>query len=94
MTSSHPLTNARQMQTVILYTRLGNSNCEEANRLLMEIAYDIPLEIDVIDVTHSHNRNLKEDYSQRIPVIATPGNDLELNWPFSLEDIKAYLAKV
>ena len=60
--------------------------------MLMEIAFDIPLEIDIIDITHSHNR-LETDYSERIPVIALKGTDKELDWPFTIEEIKAYLAQ-
>jgi len=79
------------MQKVTFYTKLNCSLCDKAHLMLMEIAYDTPLEIDIIDITHSHNR-LDTDYSERIPVIAVEGAE-ELDWPFTLEELKAYLAK-
>ena len=60
--------------------------------MLMELAYDIPLEIDIIDITHSHIK-LESDYTERIPVIALDGASAELDWPFTIEEIKAYLAQ-
>ena len=80
------------MQNVTFYTKLNCSLCDQAHLMLMEIAFDIPLEIDIIDITHSHNR-LETDYSERIPVIALKGTDKELDWPFTIEEIKAYLAQ-
>jgi hypothetical protein len=58
--------------------------------MLMEIILDFPLEIDVLDITHAHNR-LEAEYGHRIPVIALPNANAELEWPFNLDDIKAYL---
>jgi len=80
------------MQKVTFYTKLNCHLCDQAHLLLMEIAYDIPLEIDIIDITHSHNK-LGTDYTERIPVIALQGADRELDWPFTREDIEAYLAQ-
>lgn len=80
------------MQKVTFYTKLNCSLCDKAHLMLMEIAYDIPLEIDIIDITHSHNK-LDTDYTERIPVIALEGADAELDWPFTLEELKAYLAQ-
>ena len=79
------------MQTVIFYTKLNCSECDEAYRLLMDLTYDTPLEIDMIDVTHAHNYELKLKYENRIPVITTPHAKTELQWPFNIAEIKAYL---
>ena len=58
--------------------------------MLMQIAFDLPLHIDVVDITHAHNR-LDQDYAHRIPVIAKAGTATELEWPFTSEEIRAYL---
>jgi thiol-disulfide isomerase/thioredoxin len=79
------------MKTLLFYTKLGCSDCEAAHRLLMELAFDLPLEIDMIDVTHAHNQNIRDTYSNRIPVIVNPKADTELDWPFTTEQVKAYL---
>lgn len=78
------------MQKIIFYTQLNSPACEEANRMLMEIAYDVPLEVDVIDISHAHNHQLEGVYSSRIPVLAKSDGP-ELDWPFTLEQIMAYL---
>ncbi len=80
------------MQNVTFYTKLNCSLCDKAHLMLMHVAYDIPLEIDIIDITHSHNK-LGHKYDERIPVIALSKADTELEWPFTINDIKAYLAQ-
>jgi glutaredoxin len=79
------------MQKVILYTKLNCLPCEEANRMLMEIAFEFPLEVDVIDITHAHNYELRAHYQDRIPVLAKADHAEELAWPFTLEQIVAYI---
>lgn len=78
------------MQKIILYTKLDCSLCDKAYQILLDIAFDQPLDIDVIDITHTHT-NVDANYATRIPVIALAGNGAELGWPFTAEDIKAFL---
>jgi hypothetical protein len=59
--------------------------------MLMEITLDIPLEIDLVDISHTHNSHLYSKYTDRIPVLARPQNGAELEWPFTLADIKAFI---
>ena len=80
----------RVMQKVTFYTKLNCGLCDEAYLMLMQVAVDVLLEIDIIDITHSHNR-LGHKYDERIPVIALSGADKELDWPFTKDDIEAYL---
>ena len=80
------------MQTVTFYTKLNCGLCDKAYAMLMQLAYDIPLEIDIIDITHTHNK-LGQNYDERIPVIALSNADTELEWPFTIDDIRAYLAQ-
>ena len=78
------------MQTITLYTKLDCSLCDKAYQILLDIAFDVPLEIDVIDITHTHT-NVDANYATRIPVISLAGSNTELGWPFTAEDIKTYL---
>ena len=79
------------MKKVILYTKLNCHLCMDAYRLLMEVACELPLEIDVVDITHSHNMDITSKYATRIPVVALPDTNAELDWPFALEKLRAYL---
>ena len=79
------------MKKVTLYTKLDCHLCIDAYRLLMEVACDLPLEIDVVDITHSHNMEITSKYATRIPVVALPETDTELGWPFTYEELKAFL---
>ena len=90
MTPSALLCYNRRMQKVLLYTKLDCSLCDKAYQMLLDLAFDIPLEIDIIDISHAHN-NLETAYDTRIPVIALDRLGTELEWPFTSEDIKLYL---
>jgi hypothetical protein len=78
------------MQYVTFYTKLNCSLCDEAYQMLMDIAFDTPLNIDIVDITHAHN-NVEERYAHRIPVVTTPHHETELEWPFTMDELKAYL---
>jgi hypothetical protein len=79
------------MEKVILYTKLNCPLCQDAYLMLMEITLDIPLEIDLVDITHAHNSEIHGQYAERIPVLAKPGNKAELDWPFTPDDVRNYL---
>ncbi len=79
------------MQKVTFYTKLSSSICEKAHLMLMELTYDLPLEVDIVDVNHAHNQEFRAIYGERIPVITKPESTKELDWPFTLEDIRNYL---
>ena len=80
------------MKKVTFYTKLNCHLCIDAYRLLVDAAFDMPLEIDVVDITHTHNADLKSMYATRIPVVTTPNADTELDWPFTYEELIAFLA--
>ena len=79
------------MKQVKFYTKLNCSACDTAYQMLVIVALYIPLEIDILDITHPHN-GLEAAYAELIPVIAVTDLKQELVWPFSLDDIKAYLS--
>jgi hypothetical protein len=78
------------MQKVNFYTKLNCHLCDQAYLMLIDVAVDHPLKIDILDITHAHNR-LESNYRERIPVIAVPQADTELAWPFTRNDVELYL---
>ncbi len=83
------------MKKVLLYTKLSCHLCNDAYLLLLELTSEIPLEIEMIDIGHSHNRSLADRYELRIPVLALPDSPhelYELDWPFTMDDIRTFLA--
>jgi hypothetical protein len=79
------------MRKIIIYTKLNCPLCDEAYLLLIDVACEIPLQIEVVDITQPHNQALNDIYRERIPVIAKPETTTELNWPFTIEDLRLYL---
>ncbi|MCB0211367.1 MAG: glutaredoxin family protein [Anaerolineae bacterium] len=73
------------------YTKLNCPACDEAYNMLVTVALDIPLNIDVVDITHPHN-GLETAYADLIPVIIILDQNQELTWPFSVEEIKSTLS--
>ena len=65
--------------------------CEKAYRILVDVACDTSLEIDIVDITHPHNRKIRENYINRIPVVKKFDSEDELEWPFTFEAITSYL---
>lgn len=60
--------------------------------MLMELTLETPLEIDLVDITHAHNSHIRSKYTDRIPVLARPQSEVELEWPFTMADIRAFLS--
>ena len=87
-----PFVYNKNMEKVILYSKLNCHLCQDAYMMLMEITLDIPLEIDLVDITHAHNSDIHNKYFDRIPVLARPHGTAELDWPFTPADVKAFIA--
>jgi hypothetical protein len=77
------------MQKITLYTKLECSLCDQAYKVLLAVALDVPMAIDVVDIFHGHT-NLEARYGSRIPVAALD-NGTEIDWPFTSEDIVSLL---
>jgi hypothetical protein len=73
------------MRKITLYTRLECSLCDQAYKVLLDVALDTALAIDVVDISHAHT-GLESQYATRIPVAALD-NGLEVNWPFSAQEL-------
>ncbi len=80
------------MKDITLYTKLDCHLCEEAHQILLGLIYDIPMKINVVDITQSDNNLTQEKYGIRIPVLTQPDRSEELDWPFTTKDIRVYLA--
>ena len=73
---------------VILYTTSGCHLCEQALAMLTELNLDLCIK----QIEISADDGLVEAYGLRIPVIASPGNARELDWPFNPAQLADYLA--
>ena len=73
---------------VILYTTLGCHLCEEAHGMLNWLKSEgMALEIEPVEI--ADDETLMERYGIRIPVVQY-GED-EIGWPFTIEELKAFL---
>ena len=75
MTSPAPL---------ILYTREGCHLCDQAVLMLREAGLDWRA-VDIDD-----DPSLAENYGLRVPVVALVESDRELDFPFGLEELRAF----
>ena len=80
------------MKHITLYTKLDCHLCEEAYQVLFSLFDDISMNINVVDIARTNNQATQKEYGVRIPVLAQPDRPDELDWPFTANDIKAYLA--
>ena len=81
------------MQQLILYTKQNCHLCDQAEQILQAVQRDIPIEVEQVDIAAPQNMAALARYGERIPVLSQPGRETELNWPFSLVEVKAYLAR-
>ena len=69
-----------------LYSTSHCHLCELAFDMLTELNLDSVESLEITD-----NAQLLEEYGLRIPVIKRVDTAAELNWPFTLNDIKQFL---
>jgi len=68
------------------YSTLGCHLCEEAARLLHDV---LPVDgITVVEVDIAYDEQLMAEYGQRIPVLRRRHDGLELQWPFTRDDVR------
>lgn len=63
--------------------------CEQAEQILVHTPLDTPMPVDVVDISESEE--LVQKYGERIPVLRMEPEGKELDWPFSAEDVIAFL---
>lgn len=78
------------MLTIIslkLYTTSNCHLCEQAIELIKQLDYFDVLElVEIIE-----NASLLSAYGTRIPVLQRTDNLMELDWPFSLDDVNNFI---
>jgi glutaredoxin len=75
---------------VKLYTTLGCHLCEEALELLKQLKTS-GLEIEISEIEIADSDELMSAFGVRIPVITTENSEDEIGWPFTIEELKAFL---
>ena len=75
------------MLTLTLFITSHCHLCEQAIELITEIKLDKPLVL----VEISNDDNLLMQYGERIPVLQRSDNCSELNWPFTRDDLVAFI---
>ena len=63
--------------------------CEQAEAVLVRTPLDTPIPVEVVDIAESEE--LVEQYGTRIPVLRMEPQGKELDWPFTSEDVIAFL---
>jgi hypothetical protein len=74
-----------------LYTTTGCHLCEEALALAMRARHE-GHSLEICEVEISESESLMAAYGVRIPVVRIEGQDAELGWPFSYEQLIEYLS--
>jgi len=77
---------------LILYSTAACHLCEQAEALLAQLAWPVPIAVEVVDISESDE--LLQRYGTRIPVLAllrADGSGEELDWPFGLQALQALL---
>lgn len=72
-----------------LFGTLGCHLCELAEAELMELVVEQGLSVELIDIAESEDRC--EDYELRIPVLRRIDTGAELDWPFDVDQVVAFL---
>lgn len=73
-----------------LYSTVGCHLCEQAKVILWPLLSRFSYELVEIDIATSDE--LIEIYGIRIPVLSNPDQSLQLNWPFTPEDVEQFFA--
>jgi hypothetical protein len=75
------------MLTLTLFTTSHCHLCEQAIELITKINLTKPLVL----VEIANDDNLLMQYGERIPVLQRSDNCSELNWPFTRDDLVAFI---
>ncbi|MBR9912663.1 MAG: glutaredoxin family protein [Gammaproteobacteria bacterium] len=78
------------MQTLYLYTTLGCHLCEQAKTVMWPVLEHYGYRLQEIEI--ANDDEMVERYGIRIPVVRRDDCERDLGWPFSAEQLAAYLA--
>jgi len=76
---------------LLLYGTLGCHLCDQAAAVLATWMAPPALAIEQVDI--ADHESLFERYGIRIPVLADPAMGWELDWPFTLDDVREALTR-
>ena len=74
---------------LVFYTTTHCHLCELAEALLVNTPMDTPVPVDVVDIAQSEA--LTREYGLRIPVLRRNDTGAELDWPFTRDQLLAFL---
>ncbi|MCW8978833.1 MAG: glutaredoxin family protein [Marinobacter sp.] len=74
---------------LLFYTTSQCHLCELAEALLASTPMPEPIPVDVVDIAQSEE--LVERYGTRIPVLRRNDTGVELDWPFTRDDLLTFL---
>lgn len=77
------------MISLQLFSTSGCHLCELAQQLVNQLATQIPLVCEEIEITLSED--LVELYGVRIPVLRHTADGRELGWPFDLSQLQRFV---
>ena len=79
------------MKALKLYGTGGCHLCEEAEQLLQQCLARMPRQFELVTVDIVEDDALLEQYGVRIPVLIHSENNRELDWPFDMRGLDAFL---
>lgn len=74
---------------LVFFTTSHCELCEQAEAILVNTPLPYPIPVEAIDIASSEA--LVERYGTRIPVLRREDTGAELGWPFSRDDLLAFL---
>jgi hypothetical protein len=77
---------------VHLYSTVGCHLCEQAKIILWPLLSQYQFQLNEIDI--ATDDVLIEQYGTRIPVVGTVNHAVELNWPFSSQQVDNFFAEL
>ena len=79
------------MKSLILYSTLGCHLCELAKQQIEPLLLEFSLTLVEVDIADKGKEDLLEKYGVHIPVIKIADKKDELGWPFTRQEVHAFL---
>lgn len=77
---------------VHLYSTVGCHLCEQAKVILWPLLMQYQFQLSEIDI--AVDDALIEQYGTRIPVLTATNHSMDLNWPFSAQQVDDFFAEI
>ena len=73
------------MTSLVLYTTVGCHLCERAAAMLDDLRLTNQFDLQAVDI--SIDEFLVDKYGIRIPVVKNAATEVDLGWPFTIDDL-------